>query len=117
MGYVLSTENLSKQYKNFKALNRLSMHVEKGAIYGFIGKNGAGKTTLIRLICGLQNPTSGEYTIYGEKYTSPNILKVRRRMGAVVETPSIYLDQRIICVSSMRSLDVHPMMGSENYWN
>ena len=92
MGYVLSTENLSKQYKNFKALNRLSMHVEKGAIYGFIGKNGAGKTTLIRLICGLQNPTSGEYTIYGEKYTSPNILKVRRRMGAVVETPSIYLD-------------------------
>ena len=92
MDYVLSTENLSKQYKNFKALNRLSMHVEKGAIYGFIGKNGAGKTTLIRLICGLQNPTSGEYTIYGEKYTSPNILKVRRRMGAVVETPSIYLD-------------------------
>lgn len=77
MDYVLSTENLSKQYKNFKALNRLSMHVEKGAIYGFIGKNGAGKTTLIRLICGLQNPTSGEYTIYGEKYTSPNILKVR----------------------------------------
>lgn len=50
MDYVLSTENLSKQYKNFKALNRLSMHVEKGAIYGFIGKNGAGKTTLIRLI-------------------------------------------------------------------
>ena len=41
MDYVLSTENLSKQYKNFKALNRLSMHVEKGAIYGFIGKNGA----------------------------------------------------------------------------
>lgn len=52
----------------------------------------AGKTTLIRLICGLQKPTSGEYTIYGEKYTSPNILKVRRRMGAVVETPSIYQD-------------------------
>lgn len=92
MDYVLSTENLSKQYKNFKALNRLSMHVEKGAIYGFIGRNGAGKTTLIRLICGLQKPTSGEYTIYGEKYTSPNILKVRRRMGAVVETPSIYQD-------------------------
>ncbi|MDO4274538.1 MAG: ATP-binding cassette domain-containing protein [Eubacteriales bacterium] len=92
MDYVLTTENLSKQYKSFKALNRLSMHVEKGAIYGFIGKNGAGKTTLIRLICGLQHPTSGEYTIYGEKYTSPNILKVRRRMGAVVETPSIYLD-------------------------
>lgn len=92
MDYVLRTENLSKQYKDFKALNRLTMHVEKGAIYGFIGKNGAGKTTLIRLICGLQQPDSGEYTIYGEKYTSPDILKVRRRMGAVVETPSIYLE-------------------------
>jgi len=48
MDYVLSTENLSKQYKNFKALNRLSMHVEKGAIYGFIGRNGAGVRVIIR---------------------------------------------------------------------
>lgn len=92
MEYVLSTDNLSKQYKNFKALNRLSMHVEKGAIYGFVGRNGAGKTTLIRLICGLQKPTSGEYTIYGKKYTSPDILQIRRRIGAVAETPSIYMD-------------------------
>ena len=54
MEYVLSTENLTKQYKDFKALDHLTMHVEKGAIYGFVGRNGAGKTTLIRLICGLQ---------------------------------------------------------------
>ena len=68
------------------------MNVPKGAIYGFVGKNGAGKTTLIRLICGLQEPTSGEYTLYGTKNTDKEILKARRRMGAVVETPSIYLD-------------------------
>lgn len=92
MEYVLSTENLSKQYKHFRALDRLSMHVEKGAIYGLVGRNGAGKTTLIRLICGLQKPTSGEYSLYGEKNSSPNITQVRRRMGAVVEVPSIYLD-------------------------
>ena len=67
MEYVLSTENLTKQYKDFKALDHLTMHVEKGAIYGFVGRNGAGKTTLIRLICGLQSPTSGEYSIYGKK--------------------------------------------------
>ena len=68
------------------------MKVPKGAIYGFVGKNGAGKTTLIRLICGLQNPTMGEYSIYGADYNDRKIVKSRRRMGAVVETPSIYLD-------------------------
>ena len=92
MEYVLTTSNLGKEYKNFKALNNLSMHVPKSAIYGFVGKNGAGKTTLIRLICGLQRPTSGGYTLYGVKNTDKEILKVQRRIGAVVETPSIYLD-------------------------
>lgn len=92
MEYVLETNALSKQYGKFKALNNLSMKVPKGAIYGFVGKNGAGKTTLIRLICGLQRPTSGEYKIYGVDSLDKGISKSRRRMGAVVETPSIYLD-------------------------
>ena len=92
MDYVLRTNALCKKYKDFKAVNGLSMNVPKGAIYGFVGKNGAGKTTLIRLICGLQEPASGEYTLYGVKNTEKEILKSRRRMGAVVETPSIYLD-------------------------
>ena len=92
MDYVLSTNALSKQYGHFKALSGLSMQVPKGAIYGFVGKNGAGKTTLIRVVCGLQQPTSGDYTLYGKRYGEPAICKVRRRMGAVVETPSVYLD-------------------------
>ncbi len=92
MEYVLTTNALCKHYKNFKALNGLSMHVLKGAIYGFVGKNGAGKTTLIRLICGLQPATGGEFTLYGVKGTDREIGKARRRMGAVVETPSLYLD-------------------------
>ena len=92
MDYVLTTNSLSKKYKNFQALNDLTMHVPKGAIYGFVGKNGAGKTTLIRLVCGLQTPTSGDYTLYGRRSTEKEIIKSRRRMGAVVETPSIYLD-------------------------
>ncbi len=92
MDYVLKTNALTKSYKGFLALNNLSMNVPKGAIYGFVGKNGAGKTTLIRLICGLQEPTSGDYTLYGRKNTEKDILKSRRRMGAVVETPSIYQD-------------------------
>lgn len=92
MEYVLTASALTKQYGRFKALDGLSMHVPKGAIYGFVGKNGAGKTTLIRLICGLQCPTSGEYALYGLDSREKDIVKSRRRMGAVVETPSIYLD-------------------------
>jgi len=90
MEIVLETNNLEKKYKNFKALSDTNIHIEKGAIYGLIGKNGAGKTTLIRIICGLQEPTNGSYTIYGESNSSSNISSIRKRMGAIIETPSIY---------------------------
>lgn len=92
MEYVLTTNALCKYYKSFKALNGVSMHVPRGGIYGFVGKNGAGKTTLIRLICALQHPTSGDYALYGVKHTEKEITRVRRRMGAIVETPAIYSD-------------------------
>lgn len=92
MDYILRTNALTRSYRGCKALSGLTMNVPKGAIYGLVGKNGAGKTTLIRLICGLQEPTSGDYTLYGRKNTEKDITKSRRRMGAVVETPSIYLD-------------------------
>lgn len=92
MDYVLTTNCLDKRYKNFRALNGLTMHIPKGAIYGFVGKNGAGKTTLLRLICGLQEPTSGSFTLYGIRNDERDIVKARRRMGSVVETPSIYPD-------------------------
>ena len=92
MDYVLTTNCLDKRYKNFQALNGLTMHIPKGAIYGFVGKNGAGNTTLIRLICGLQEPTYGSFTLYGIRNDERGIVKARRRMGSVVETPSIYPD-------------------------
>lgn len=92
MEYVLTTSGLSKKYGRFQAVCDVSMHIPKGAIYGFVGRNGAGKTTLIRLICGLQEPTGGSYSIYGIDYKDKTVYKSRRRMGAVVETPAIYLD-------------------------
>lgn len=91
MEYVLKTNSLTKKYRNFTALDSLSMNVPKGSIYGFVGRNGAGKTTLIRLICGLQRPTSGSFEMFGVRNTDRKILEQRRRVGAVVETPSIYL--------------------------
>ena len=125
MDYVLRANTLCKKYKNYKALNGLSMNVPKGGIYGFVGKNGAGKTTLIRLICGLQEPTSGEYTLFGRKNKDKDILKSRRRMGSVIETPSIYLDMtaednlkiqyRIIGLPSFEGLnDILKLVGLEN---
>lgn len=90
MEYVLTARGLSKQYKHFKALDGFSMKIPKGSIYGLVGRNGAGKTTLIRLICGLQEPTAGEYTLYGISSRDRAVAESRRRMGAVVETPSIY---------------------------
>ena len=92
MEYCLTAEGISKHYRHFKALEGLSIHIPKGAIYGLVGRNGAGKTTLIRILCGLQNPTSGEYVLYGKRNTEKEITEVRRRMGAVVETPSVYPD-------------------------
>lgn len=92
MSYVLKTSALCKNYGSFAALKDVSLHVPKGAIYGFVGKNGAGKTTLIRLICGLQNPSSGDFTLYGRNNHDKSFASVRRRIGAVIETPSIYLD-------------------------
>lgn len=89
--YILTTDKLCKYYRGCKALDGLTMHVPKGSVYGFVGKNGAGKTTLIRLICGLQMPTSGSYSIYGISNNDNDMAKSRRRMGAVVETPSIYM--------------------------
>ena len=92
MEYVLETHALTKRYRDFTALQNLNMRVPKGAIYGIVGRNGAGKTTLIRLICGLQSPTDGDYTLYGVRNTDARIARCRRRMGAVVEAPAIYQD-------------------------
>lgn len=125
MDYVLKTKDLCKSYRGFKALNGLSMNVPKGSIYGFVGKNGAGKTTLIRLICGLQAPTSGDYSIYGRSLSSKNIAKSRRKMGAVVETPSVYTNMtaednlkqqyRILGMPSYDGIDdILRLVGLEN---
>src|SRR5699024_10763915 len=125
MEYVLKTNALKKSYGHYKALNGLTMSVPKGEIYGLVGKNGAGKTTLIRLICGLQKPTGGEYSIYGISNKQKEIIKARRRIGAVVETPSIYLDMtaednlrmqyRVLGLPSFEGIeDVLKMVGLEN---
>ncbi len=89
---VLTTTALTKRYKRANALCGLTMTVPQGAIYGLVGKNGAGKTTLIRLVCGLQEPTDGGFSLYGIDNRNRAIVKARKRLGAVVESPAIYAD-------------------------
>lgn len=79
MNYIVTTNNITKQYKDTTALNNVSIHIPKGAIYGLVGNNGAGKTTLMRLLLGLQSPTSGTMEI------ANNI-----KTGAILENPAVY---------------------------
>lgn len=90
MGIVLKTYDLSKRYKQTKAVDKANMTVSEGDIYGFVGENGSGKTTIIRLIAGLIFADGGSFELFGVKNTDPEIVNVRRKLGAIVEAPSIY---------------------------
>lgn len=92
MDYVLQTNELVKSYRGKRVLNGVSMNVRRGDVYGFVGENGSGKTTVIRLITGLIYADSGEFSLFGIKDTDPAIYSARSRVGAIVETPSIYLN-------------------------
>lgn len=86
---VLKTHNLSKKYENKLAVNNVNMTIEKGQIYGFIGKNGAGKTTLMRIITGLIHRTGGEIELLGAAGNS-ELDQVRTMVGSLVEMPAFY---------------------------
>ncbi len=84
--YVLETESLTKTYRGKNAVDHIDLKIRKGDIYGFIGKNGAGKTTTIKMIAGLNRPTSGKMTLFG----SNNLQEGRKKIGTVIESPAIY---------------------------
>ncbi len=92
MEYVLQTRGLTKKYKNHTVLNGVEINVKRGDIYGFVGENGSGKTTIIRLITGLIFPCAGEFELFGVSSNAPEILQARKKIAAIVETPSIYLN-------------------------
>ncbi len=85
---VLETAQLTKAFGKKKAVNGVSLHVEKGSVYGFIGKNGAGKTTFMKMVCGLSAPTSGSMTIFGQ--TGAGIKSIRHKIGCLIEDPGIF---------------------------
>jgi ABC-2 type transport system ATP-binding protein len=89
MASVIRTDNISKHYKDVCAVSEVSINVEKGEIYGFLGLNGAGKTTTIRMLLGMINPTCGTAYI-NEKKVSNNSTALWKSVGALVEIPYSY---------------------------
>ena len=89
MDYIITTEQLTKKYKNFISVNKVSMHIQKGSIYGFLGPNGAGKSTTMKMLLGLTSPTSGRFTVDGGHFPDDRI-RILKKVGSFIESPSFY---------------------------
>ena len=87
--YVIETNGLSKIYSKNKVVNSVDMHVEKGNIYGLLGKNGAGKTTTMCMLLNLTYPSSGEIYLFG-KNPRKNPDETYSKIGSIIETPGFY---------------------------
>ena len=89
--YVIETQNLSKSYGNFQAVQNVNMNVEKGRIYGLLGRNGAGKTTTMCMLLGLTEPTEGSIKLFGlDARDGKNRKEIYTRIGSIIETPGFY---------------------------
>lgn len=86
---VIETRNLTKRYGEQTSVSNLSIHVQKGRIYGLLGRNGAGKTTTMRMLLGLTAPSSGDVRIFGEPLSGIE-KKILPRIGSLIEAPGFY---------------------------
>ena len=86
---VIETKQLTKQYGTQKSVAELNIHVQRGRIYGLLGRNGAGKTTTMKMLLGLTQPTSGNVTIWGKSLMG-NEKKLLPRIGSLIESPGFY---------------------------
>jgi ABC-2 type transport system ATP-binding protein len=91
---VIVTENLTKKFGHFTAVDHISFEVKRGEIFGFLGANGAGKTTAMRMLCGLSKPTSGEGTVAGfDIHKQPEMVK--KNIGYMSQKFSLYDDLKV----------------------
>ncbi len=87
--YILETNNLGKTYGKQTIVQEINMHIEKGKIYGLLGRNGAGKTSIMKMILGLTTISNGEIKIFGESIKE-NPQGIYSRMGSLIEAPGFY---------------------------
>ncbi len=86
---IIETQDLTKTYGDFTAVSHVSLHIPKGAVYGFLGPNGAGKSTTMKMFLGLVKPNSGFFTIHGRQYPEDR-LEILKEIGSFIESPSFY---------------------------
>lgn len=107
MNYIIETENLTKKFGDFSAVDSVSLNVRKGEIYGFLGLNGAGKTTTIRMILGLISPSNGTIKVLNETIKSGG-KGPWSKVGTIVEVPFSYPELSVIenleIISKLRNL-------------
>ncbi|MET3941825.1 ABC-2 type transport system ATP-binding protein [Paenibacillus sp. PvP094] len=106
---IIRTVNLTKQYGNKVIVDRVSISVKKGEIYGFLGLNGAGKTTTIRALLGMSKPSYGEVYLFGQRWANGNP-DLSRRVGYMVEVPYAYptftVRENLSLMAKLRGLSV-----------
>jgi len=113
---MLSIRNIVKQYANHRALDDVSLEVEKGSIFGLLGPNGAGKTSLIRIINQITAPDSGEVYINGEKLNPSHISHI----GYLPEERGLYkkmeIGDQMLYLAQLKGLSRHEATKRIKYW-
>jgi ABC-2 type transport system ATP-binding protein len=89
MENIITTEGLTKRYKDFTSVSNVSLHIRKGSIYGFLGPNGAGKSTTMKMLLGLTAPSKGTFTIDGKHFPEDRTA-ILKEIGSFIEAPSFY---------------------------
>lgn len=87
--YVIETEQVTKAYGSFFAVDHVDIHVRRGSIYGLVGDNGAGKSTLLKLLVGHNFATDGEIRLFG-KYEEKEVENSRKKIGCIIEQPGFF---------------------------
>lgn len=100
METILKTTDLTKQYRSVCAVDHVSLSINRGDIFGFVGANGAGKTTFMRMVCGLIWPTAGQLELFGA-VSGKEQQEMRKKMGALIEHPAVYTN-----MTALQNLDV-----------
>ena len=131
MNSAIQTSQLTKYYGDFKAVDGVNIHVERGTLYGFLGPNGAGKSTTIKMLTGILAPSSGDAMLLGRNpWDQKQAIEVKRRMGVVPEDLALFdnltareyltfvgrmhlLDKATIIARSDQLLDVLKLEGVE----
>ena len=113
MSIILATDRITKAYGSKLAVNQVSIHVERGEVYGLIGRNGAGKTTLLKMIANLATPTTGSFAIF-DAYGNVSA-EMRSKVGVLIEDPGVF--QNLSAFQNLKAKAIASGIKNDQYLN